>query len=120
MSGSLLETTLLGACPELRDEWRAIRRTHDGASPDDRELLTRVRLHVVGLLARGRAAEFTRFAGAVERLLADADPILSELLGTQLIQPLAHDVEETHIAPSLVVPHLGPRTRASWTVNGDP
>ena len=120
MSSPLLETTFLGACPGLRDEWDAIRRMHGGTSPDDRELLTHVRLHVVGLLVGGRAAEFTRFSGAVERLLGDADPVLSELLETQLIQPLAHAVEEARISPSLVVPHLGGRTRASWTVKRDP
>lgn len=120
MSGGLLESTLLLACPGLRDEWEAVRRSHDGASPGDQELLAHVRLHVVGLLACGRAAEFTRFAGAVERLLGDADPVLSGLLETQLIRPLARDVEDARIAPSLMIPHLGRRMRASWIVNGEP
>ncbi|NUO40188.1 MAG: hypothetical protein HOQ17_03695 [Gemmatimonadaceae bacterium] len=114
MSGGLLEATLLGACPGLRERWESIRRMHGSRVPDDGQLLTQVRLHVVELLAGGRVAEFTRFARAVERLLGEADPILADLLETQLIRPLAEDVEGARVSPSLVTPHLGPRLRASW------
>ena len=114
MSGSLLEATLLGACPGLREPWHALRAAQGGAALDERELLLQVRLRVVALLAAGRAAEFTRFARSVERLLAEADPILAGVLEEQLLRPLAHDVDEARIAPSLVMPHLGPRMRGAW------
>jgi hypothetical protein len=120
VSGGVLEATLLGACPGLREPWDALRRAHGGRAPDEDDLLTHVRLHVVGLLATGRAAEFTRFASAVERLLGEADPILAAVLEERLLRPLAHDVEEARVPPSLVMPHLGPRTRAAWDVNREP
>jgi hypothetical protein len=117
----MLAATLLHACPGMRDQWDAVRRSHGGAAPDESLLLTHVRLHVVSLLAGGRAAEFTRFAGAVERLLGEADPILADVLERQLLRPLALDVQDARVQPSLVMPHLGPRMRAAWkTVNGDP
>jgi hypothetical protein len=120
VSGGLLESTLLGACPGLRERWDGVRRMHGDRAPDERELLTQVRVYVVELLAGGRAAEFTRFARAVERLLGEADPILAEVLERQLLRPLARDVDDARIAPSLVTPHLGPRVKALFTVNGEP
>jgi len=106
---------LLGTCPELRESWQAHRRTFAGGdAPDDQPLLDAVRRHVVGLLAAGRVAEFSRFARAIERLLGEADPMLYELLTEGLLRPLARDVRDSGIAPSLVAPHLGRRTELAW------
>jgi hypothetical protein len=110
-----LESTLLGACPGLRDEWSAVRRTYgDTNPPDEKQFFAHVRLHLVGLLIAGRVAEFTRFARTLERLLGDADPVLHDLLGDRLIRPLASDVRDAKASPSLIESHLGPRTRALW------
>jgi hypothetical protein len=112
---SFLESALLAACPALRDEWSAVRRTYrDGSAPDEERLFTHVRLHVVGLLIAGRFAEFTRFARSLERLLGDADPVLHDLLRDRLVRPLAREVEEAGVAHSRVEPHLGPRMRVLW------
>ena len=115
MLDGYLESTLLAACPGLRDGWNAVRRTHAGSpAPSEDELFVHVRLHVVGLLASRRLAEFSRFARAIDRLLADADPLLLDLLHDRLLRPLAHELREAGVSPSLVEPHLGPRLRAAW------
>lgn len=115
MTNAFLETTLLGACPELRESWQAQRRSFvGGEAPDDRMFLDAVRRHVVELLAAGRVAEFSRFARTIERLFGEADPMLHELLLDGLLLPLARDVRAAGIAPSLVVPHLGTRTALAW------
>lgn len=115
MSSAFLEATVLAACPELREPWQAHRRTFVTAdAPSDQELLDVVRRHVVGLLGAGRAAEFARFARAIERVLGDSDPVLYELLRERLLRPLARDVRDAGIAPSLVLPHLGRRTELAW------
>jgi hypothetical protein len=112
---SYLESALLGACPGLRDEWSAVRRTfRDGSTPDEERLFTHVRLHLVGLLLAGRVAEFTRFARTLERLLGDADPVLHDLLRDRLVRPLAREAGEASVSPSRVEPHLGPRMRVLW------
>jgi hypothetical protein len=115
MSSSFLESTLLGACPGLRETWETHRRSFAGAPGlEDRQLLDAVRRHVVSLLAAGRVAEFARFTRTMERLLGDADPVLFELLREGLLRPLATDVRAAGIAESLVAPHLGPRTGLAW------
>jgi AcrR family transcriptional regulator len=115
LNDSYLESMLLGACPELRDSWRAHRHTFAGNDAvDDQLLLDTVRRHVLGLLAAGRVAEFSRFARAIERLLGEADPVLFELLREGLLRPLARDVREAGIAPSLVAPYLGRRMELAW------
>jgi hypothetical protein len=115
VSNAYLESMLLSACPDLRNSWRAHQHTFAGdGAPDDQALFDAVRRHVVGLLMAGRAAEFSRFARAIERLFGEADPVLYELLLDSLLLPLARDVRAAGIAPSLVVPHLGPRTALAW------
>ena len=115
MSGSYLESMLLGACPELRESWRAHQHTFAGGeAPDDQELLDAVRRHVMQQLAAGRVVEFARVARTLERLFGEADPVLYELLLDGLLRPLARDVRAAGIAPALVVPHLGPRTALAW------
>ena len=107
VSSEYLESTLLPACPGLRESWDAVRRTYaPGTAPDDAELLHHVRAHVVGLLVSGRVAEFSRFARTVERLLADADPILHELLRDQLIRPLMKDLEDANVDRARIEPYL--------------
>ena len=115
MIDAYLESVLLAACPGFRDEWDAIRRTHQGTGgPGEDELFTHVRLHVVGLLTAGRVAEFARFARAMERLLGEADPLLHDLLRDQLVRPLARETAEATVASALVAPHVGERMRAMW------
>ena len=116
MANPYLETTLLGACPGLRESWASHRRTF-GASEgaDDRALLDAVRRYVVGLIAAGRVAEFSRFARTLERLIGEADPILYDLLREGLVRPLADDVREAGLEASRVVPYLGERTSLAWT-----
>ena len=111
MSSPFLESTLLGACPGLRESWDAHRRTFGAiGAPDDEALLDAVRRHVVGLLGAGRVAEFARFARAMERVLGDADPMLDELLREHLLRPLAADLTAAGITRAQVEPFLGPRT----------
>jgi hypothetical protein len=111
VSSSWLESSLLGASPGLRDSWDAVRRTHPpGGPPSDEALLHHVRAHVVALLVTGRAAEFSRFARTVERLLAEADPVLYELLGDHLLHPLARAANDAGVEPARITTHLGPRT----------
>jgi hypothetical protein len=112
-----LESALLAACPGLRDDWNAVRRTYsETGAPDETEFFTHVRMHVVGLLAAGRVAEFTRFARTVERLLGDADPVLHDLLRDQLVRPLARDVRDANVARELFEPHVGARMRQMWNL----
>jgi hypothetical protein len=116
MPSSYLESILLGACPGLRETWDAHRRTFAANGPsDDRELFDTVRRHVVGLLAAGRVAEFSRFARALERLIGEADPILYDLVREGLVQPLARGVRDAGIDGSRVAPYLGARTALVWS-----
>jgi len=85
-----------------------------GSEPDAVTFLGALRFHVVGLASVGRAAEFTRFAQTLDRLLGEADPILEELLTEHVVAPLAAAVREGELARQLVEPHLGARTRAAW------
>ena len=114
MSDAYLESMLLGACPEVRESWQQYRRTFAGDTSDDQQLLDIVRRHVLGLLASGRVAEFSRFPRTIERLFGEADPVLYDLLLDGLLRPLARDVRAAGIAPSLVAPHLGTRTALAW------
>ena len=115
MIDPFLESTLLGACPGLRESWESHRRTFGaGAEPDDRALLDAVRRHVVELLVAGRAAEFSRFARAMERVLGDADPVLYELLREGLLRPLARDVRHAGVPTERVDPYLGARLGLAW------
>jgi hypothetical protein len=50
----------------------------------------------------------------LDRLLAEADPILEDLLNAELVEPLARAVRDGELAPALIEPHLGARTRAVW------
>ena len=116
VSSPFLESTLLGACPGLRESWDAHRRTFGARDePDDRALFDAVRRHVVGLLVAGRVAEFSRFARALERLIGEADPILYDVLREGLVQPLARDVHEAGLDESRVAPYLGARTALVWS-----
>ncbi len=76
--------------------------------------LDALRFHVVGLASVGRAAEFSRFAQTLDRLLAEADPILEDLLIAELVAPLAAAVRDGELPVQVVEPHLGARTRAAW------
>ncbi|MFN2566618.1 MAG: hypothetical protein ABR499_16600 [Gemmatimonadaceae bacterium] len=115
MARSFLESTFLTACPSFRPSWEALRRGYDpGTEPDATTFLGALRFHVVGLASVGRAAEFTRFAQTLDRLLREADPILEELLTEHLVAPLAVAVREGELARQAVEPHLGARTRAAW------
>jgi hypothetical protein len=112
---SFLESTFLTACPTFRPSWDAMRRGYEpNAEPDASAFLGALRFHVVGLASVGRVAEFTRFAQTLDRLLAEADPILEDLLDTELVGPLATAVRAGELAPALIEPHLGARTRAAW------
>ena len=115
MTSSFLESTLLGACPALRESWDAHRRSFGaGDPPDDQALFDAVRRHVVGLIVAGRMAEFARFTRTMERVLGEADPMLDELLREHLLRPLAADVAAAGIARSQIAPHLGPRIALAW------
>jgi hypothetical protein len=116
MPSAFLESTLLGACPGLRESWQSDRRTLGGPDePDDGALLGAVRRHVLALLAGGRVAEFSRFARALERMIGEADPILYDLLREGLVHPLARDVHDAGIEVSRVAPYLGARTSLVWS-----
>ena len=115
MAGSFLESAFLTACPSFRPSWESLQRGYGpGTEPDASAFLGALRFHVVGLASVGRAAEFTRFAQTLDRLLAEADPILEELLNAELVAPLAVAVRDGELARQLVEPHLGARTRAAW------
>jgi hypothetical protein len=110
-----LESTLLGACPGLRESWKSLRHTFEARTePDDHALFDAVRLYVVGLLVAGRVAEFSRFARTLERLIGDADPILYDLLREGLVRPLARDVRAAGVEASRLAPYLGRRTSLAW------
>jgi len=112
---SFLESTLLAGCPGLRASWDSHRRTfaaHD--EPDDQMLFDAVRRYVIGLLAAGRTAEFSRFARALERMLGEADPILFDVLRDGLVVPLAHEVRDAGLDESRLAPYLGTRTALAW------
>jgi hypothetical protein len=117
MSSAYLESTLLGACPELRPAWEARRLAAASSSddPDDSALLDEVRRHAIALLAAGRVAEFARLARALERLLAEADPVLHVLLLDGLVRSLARDVRAAAIPDAHVAPHLGRRLALAWS-----
>ncbi len=102
-----LESTLLSACPGLRERWNASRGSED-------DLLNAVRGHVLGLCMTGRAAEFTRFTRVMERLLGEADPVLEELIRERLLGPLSLDVREAKVPEERFSPYLGPRMRVAW------
>jgi len=115
VSDSHLESVLLGACPELRESWRAHRGTFSGTeTATDQQLIDAVRRHVVGLLTARRVAEFSRFTRTMERVLGEADPMLEALLREELIEPLVRDVGGAKVPDSLVTPYLGPRLAAAW------
>jgi hypothetical protein len=112
---SFLESTFLPACPSFRPHWEATRRGYGpNSEPDAAAFLEALRFHVVGLASVGRAAEFTRFAQMLDRLLTEADPILEDLLTEHLVAPLATAVRDGQLAAQVVEPHLGARTRAAW------
>jgi hypothetical protein len=118
VTSPFLESTLLGACPGLRESWDAHQRTFAAnGPPDDRELFDAVRRHVIGLLAAGRVSEFSRFARALERLIGEADPILYDLLREELVQPLARDVRDAGIDDARIVPYLGARSALVWSLS---
>ena len=110
-----LESTLVAACPGLRESWDSHRRTFGaGDGPGDQDLLDAVRRHVLELLASGRVAEFSRFARTLERLIGEADPVLYDLLREGLLRPLARDVRAAKIGASRIAPYLGARTALAW------
>jgi hypothetical protein len=112
---SFLESTFLTACPSFQQSWDALRRGYGpGTEPDVSAFLGALRFHVVGLASVGRVAEFTRFAQTLDRLLVEADPILEDLLNEELVAPLATAVRDGELAPAMIEPHLGARTRAAW------
>lgn len=116
MADSFLERTILAACPSFRPVWDAQRRGYaPGAEPRVADFFATLRVHVVGLVAAGRVAEFAQAMRGVERLLGDADPVLAELLAEELVRPLAASVQSEGLSPALVVPHLGPRTQRTWS-----
>jgi hypothetical protein len=115
MTDRYLESTLLGACPGLRESWDAHRRTFaTGSEPDDRTLFHAVRRHVVELLVAGRLAEFSRFARTIERLLGEADPVLYDVLREELVRPLARDVRDAGVPHARIAPYLGMRLGLVW------
>jgi hypothetical protein len=115
MARSFLESTFLTVCPTFRPTWDALRRGQEpGTEPDASAFLGALSLHVVGLAAVGRVAEFARFAQTLDRMLGEADPILEDLLNEHLVAPLAMAVRDGELASSVVEPHLGARTRRVW------
>jgi hypothetical protein len=115
MTSPFLESTLLGACPGLRESWQSHRRSYGvGEEADESALLDAVRRYVVGLLAAGRVAEFSRFARTLERLLGEADPVLYDLLREGLLRPLAREVSDAGIEHTRFAPYLGQRTALAW------
>jgi hypothetical protein len=115
MGRSFLESTLIGACPSFKPHWDELTKAYGpGEEPDAAHFCSALALHVQGLAAAGRIAEFSRFAHALERMLTEADPILEELLQRDLVVPLIRAVHESSLEPGLVQPHLGPRTLKLW------
>ena len=115
MARTFLESALGATVPSFAPEWDAHRRSYSpGSPPTDREFLATFRAHVVSLLHDGRVAETTRFFYALERLLAEADPILRDLLEQDLVAALAADCRAAAIDSRRVEPYLGARTRGVW------
>ena len=115
MGQSYLESSLASACPSFASHWAAIRRTYPSEAPPTAvDFLGHLRAHAHHMLSEGRVAELTRLFYAVERLLTGADPLLEELLALHLVAPLAIDCRESALDPRLVLPHLGPHSRAAW------
>lgn len=112
---SFLETSLIGTLPSFAQEWDAHRRAYPpGSPPADGEFLATLRAHVLRLLAEGRVAETTRFFYTVERLLAEADPILHDVLEHDLVIALAAECRLAAIDARRIEPYLGSRTRVAW------
>ena len=115
MTDSFLERALGSTMPDFQARWREIRRTYaPGTSPSAQDFFGHLVAHVAQALAEGRVAEVTRLFLAIERILGDADPLLAELMETELLRALAEECGEAGISPALVLPHLGPRSRAVW------
>jgi hypothetical protein len=115
MARSYLETALVTAGPSFADQWAALRGAYPpGAAPSAEDLLGALQTHAHLLLMDGRVAEVTRLFYALERLLAGADPILQDLLEQKFLGPLAKACRDVALDPRLLVPHLGPRSRAVW------
>jgi hypothetical protein len=115
VSSSYLEATLVAACPSFAEEWGALRRVYPPhVPPSAKDFLGHLRAHVHVLLDGGHVAETQRLFVAIERLLVGADPILEELLEQSFLGPLAADCRDASLDPRLVVPRLGPRSRAVW------
>ena len=101
--------------PDFRARWSEVRRTYPPhAPPSAEDFLDHLVAHAQQALVEGRAAEVTRLFLAVERLLAGADPLLADLLETRLIGALAGVCRLSNVPPALVLPHLGPVSRAAW------
>jgi len=115
VSGAYLERIFHAALPSFADEWRLLRATYpNDAPPSAAAFLGALRVHVAELLVARRVAESARFFATLERLLADADPVLEELLLAHLLLPLARECADRRVDPRLILPHLGPRTRGAW------
>lgn len=115
MSVSYIESTLLVASPSFVPEWTALRGAYPPETPPStKDFLGHLRAHVHRLLGDGRIAETHRLFVAVERLLVGADPFLEEMLDQSFLAPLASDCRATALDPRLVIPRLGPRSRAAW------
>ena len=115
MARGFLESALTSTLPSFAIDWEVQRRTYPpGSPPSDADFLASLRTHVVRLLAEGRVAETTRFFYALERMLGDADPVLSDVLERDLIGGLAADCRSSAIDAHRGDPYLGPRTRAAW------
>jgi hypothetical protein len=113
---SFLESAFTSTLPSFAPDWDAQRRLYPpDAPPSDLDFLASLRTHVVRLLAGGRVAETSRFFYTLERMLADADPVLRQLLERDLIAALATDCRAAAIDARRVEPYLGQRTRAAWT-----
>ena len=116
---SYLESVLLASCPGFAEEWAMLRATYPPDEPPSAAaFLGALRAHVHQRLTEGRVAEVARLLHTLERVLTEADPILRDLLEDTLIVPLAAACAATAIDPRLVLPHLGPRTRAAWERGG--
>ena len=101
--------------PDFQARWRELRRTYPADSPPTTEdYLGHLTAHVTQALAEGRVAEVTRLFLAIERVLADADPVLADLIETRLVGTLAEECADANVPATLVEPHLGPRGRAAW------
>ena len=119
MARSYLESALASACPSFEREWAMLRATYPPDEPPSAEgFLAALRAHVRERLEGGRVSDVARLFYAVERLLDGADPVLQELLEERFLRPLAVDCRQARLHPGLVLPHLGPRSRAAWERGG--